>query len=302
FPHANTMFVHHAEDFGLAELYQLRGRVGRSNVQAYCYLIVPPVERLSTSALRRLQALEEFTDLGSGFRLALRDLEIRGAGNLFGLEQSGFLAQMGFEMYQQILEHAIEELRAEEFPELERRRIPVLQALKNPNVVLELPSDAFLPDTYVPADGERFHFYKRLYRAESEAAVDDILAELRDRFGILPQPAQTLLDAVRLRVYVIHTGCVRATVRSRCLRLELPPRRHKLFYRHAFPVWVDVVSRWAGAQFVQEAQRTVAEFPLSASEDALRVARLLWEELVCALNGVEVEAVGQIVEVSEEEP
>lgn len=303
FPHANTIFIHHAEKFGLAELYQLRGRVGRSNVQAYCYLIVPPVEQLSIAALRRLQALEEFSELGSGFRLALRDLEIRGAGNLFGPEQSGFIAQMGFELYQQVLEQAIEELRQEEFPELEQRRIPVLQALKNPALILDVPGEAYLPATYIPHDGERFAFYKRFYGADSEAALDDILAELQDRFGALPEPARALSEAVRLRVYLVHTGCVRATLRRHLLRLELPAQRQELFYRYAFPVWVDVVQQWRGAQFVQERQKLVAEFPLEAPEDALRVVRLLWEELVAALNGVELEAtVVRHSSVSEEVP
>ncbi len=300
FPRANTIFIHHAEDFGMAELYQLRGRVGRSNVQAYCYLVIPPVEQLSTTALRRLQALEEFTDLGSGFRLALRDLELRGAGNLFGPEQSGFIAQMGFELYQQVLERAIEELRSEEFPELPPRRVPVLQALKNPGVVLDVPGDAFLPDTYVPDDGERFHIYKRLYRAETEAEVDDIVAELQDRFGPLPPPAQGLCAAVRLRVYLIHTGCTRAIIRPQAVQLELPARRHELFYRYAFPVWVEVVNQWKGAYFVQERYRSVAYFPLEGSQDAVTLARLLWEEMVCALNGIEVEAVLQGSEMSQE--
>ncbi|GBD06234.1 Transcription-repair-coupling factor [bacterium HR21] len=300
FPHANTILIHHAEDFGLAELYQLRGRVGRSNVQAYCYLIVPPVEQLTTAALRRLQALEEFTELGSGFRLALRDLEIRGAGNLFGPEQSGFIAQMGFELYQHVLERAIEELRAEEFPELERHRVLVLQALRNPGLQLDIPGEAFLPETYVPSDGERFALYKRLYRAESEAEVEDLAAELQDRFGPLPEPARALLEAVRLRVYLVQTGCVRVLLRPERLALELPARRHELFYRHAFPVWVEVVARWEGARFVQERQRLWAEFPLAKAEDALVLARLLWEELVCALHGVEVETV--TASLSEETP
>ncbi|MEN3026153.1 MAG: transcription-repair coupling factor [Chlorobiota bacterium] len=303
FPRANTIFIHHAEDFGLAELYQLRGRVGRSNVQAYCYLIVPPVEQLTSAALRRLQALEEFTELGSGFRLALRDLEIRGAGNLFGPEQSGFLAQMGFELYQQVLERAIEELKAEEFPELGQRRIPVLKALRNPGLVLDIPGEALLPDDYVPSEGERFYFYKRLYKAEHEAAVDEVVAELRDRFGELPPAAQALTDAVRLRVYLLHTGCTRVRVRPAVLSLELPARGRELFYRYAFPVFVELVHRWSGAQFVQERQRVWVEFPLADQADAFRLARLIWEELACALHGVEVEAPLELEsEVEEEVP
>lgn len=290
FPQANTIFIHHAEDFGIAELYQLRGRVGRSNVQAYCYLIVPPLEQLTMAALRRLQALEEFTELGSGFRLALRDLEIRGAGNLFGPEQSGFIAQMGFELYQQILERAIEELRQEEgFPHA--RRIPVLQALKNPGMALEVPGEVLLPESYVPSDGERFSFYKRLYRAESELEVDEVAAELQDRFGVPPSPAQLLLMAVRLRVYLLQTGCVRAVVRPDAVQLEMPPRRHELFYRYAFPVWVGAIGHWRGAHFVQERHRMWARFPLTGFEEALSLARFLWEEMVTALNGVEIDSV-----------
>ncbi len=301
FPQANTIFIHHAEDFGMAELYQLRGRVGRSNVQAYCYLIVPPLEQLSMAALRRLQALEEFTELGSGFRLALRDLEIRGAGNLFGPEQSGFIAQMGFELYHQILERVIEELRSEEnFPQAPPRRIAVLQVLKNPGMSLDVPGEVLLPATYVPSDGERFSFYKRLYRAESELEVDEIAAELCDRFGALPPPAERLLMAVRLRVYLMQTGCTRAIVRPDVVQLELPSRRHELFYRYAFPVWVEAVTTWKGAQFVQERHRTLACFPLVRGEEALSLARFLWEEMVAALNGVEVEAVPSTSDIAEE--
>jgi transcription-repair coupling factor (superfamily II helicase) len=285
FPNANTIFIHHAEDFGLAELYQLRGRVGRSNVQAYCYLITPPLEQLSSTTLRRLQALEEFTELGSGFRLALRDLELRGAGNLFGAEQSGFIAQIGFELYQQILEQAIEELR--ESPQPQRQR-PVLELLRNPSLLLEIGEEALLPDSYVPSEVERFQFYKRLYCAQTEAEVDDIAAELRDRFGPLPPPAERLLEVVRLRVYLVHSGCVRAIWRENTLQLELPARSRELFYRYAFPVLVQLVSERAGAEFRQQRQRIFAVFPLQHRAEALELARALWEELVCALHHVTV--------------
>src|SRR5205823_602596 len=162
-PNANTIVINRAQNFGLAELYQLRGRVGRSNEQAYCYLIAPPVNQLSQDALRRLEAMEEFSDLGAGFQLAMRDLEIRGAGNLLGAEQSGFIAEIGFDLYQKTVEEAVEELKREEFHELfkddlarERRTAFGRKRLSSEDeVTVSLGLDALIPDRYIEDDAER---------------------------------------------------------------------------------------------------------------------------------------------------
>ncbi|MFN3306488.1 MAG: transcription-repair coupling factor, partial [Candidatus Kapaibacteriota bacterium] len=149
-PRANTIFIYNAHNFGLAELYQLRGRVGRTNIQAYCYLITPPLSALSKKALQRLQALEEYTDLGSGLKLALRDLEIRGAGDIFGYEQSGFINEIGYEMYQKILDEAIKELKTTEFKDLfpEQKSDEKIEYLTNDELQIEVEFDAFIPSTY----------------------------------------------------------------------------------------------------------------------------------------------------------
>lgn len=161
-PNANTIFIHNADNFGLAELYQLRGRVGRSNTQAYCNLIVPPIKKLTPTAVKRLQALEEHTDLGSGFQLAMRDMEIRGAGNLLGAEQSGFIADIGFELYQQIVEESVLELKEEEFSDLfkgildnKKKKVKV-----NQEISIDIGNDSLLPSSYIKNDTERFDYYK----------------------------------------------------------------------------------------------------------------------------------------------
>ena len=166
-PSVNTLIVNNADRFGLAELYQLRGRIGRSNVQAYAYLIAKEFSNLTRDAVRRLTAIEEFSELGSGFNLAMRDLEIRGAGNLLGKEQSGFINNMGFEMYNKVLEEAVEEAKFEEnlteqLDTLTRRKI-------EPQVTADV--DAFIPDDYISLDADRFDFYKRLSRAAAVAEM-----------------------------------------------------------------------------------------------------------------------------------
>ena len=162
-PNANTIIINRAQNFGLAELYQLRGRVGRSNTQAYCYLIVPPFQTLSAVSLRRLQAIEEFTDLGSGFQLAMRDMEIRGAGNLLGGEQSGFINEIGFDLFQKILEEAVQELRNDEFSDLFKDTKKKPNLFKNDDISIELEFDAMFPPDYIESDTERFSYYKALY-------------------------------------------------------------------------------------------------------------------------------------------
>jgi len=186
-PASNTIVVNRADRFGLAQLYQLRGRVGRERQQAYAYLLVPADGRVDEPAQRRLRALQELTELGSGFKLALRDLEIRGAGNLLGAQQHGHIAAVGFDLYSKLLAEAVRELKGE-------------PAAAHVDPVISVGADGYLPDDYVPEVNQRLALYKRLAGAATDADVEELRAELLDRFGASPEPAERLLDIVRIRV------------------------------------------------------------------------------------------------------
>jgi transcription-repair coupling factor (superfamily II helicase) len=192
-PASNTIIVNRADRFGLAQLYQLRGRVGRERQQAYCYLLVPADGRVDEAAQRRLRALQELTELGSGFKLALRDLEIRGAGNLLGAEQHGHIAAVGYDLYAKLLAEAVRELGGED------TGCPI-------EPVISVPAEGFLPDAYVPEVNQRLTLYKRLAGAASDAEVADLRAELADRFGPPPEAAERLLDVIRIRVAARAVG------------------------------------------------------------------------------------------------
>jgi len=191
-PNVNTIIIDHADKLGLAQLYQLRGRVGRSHHRAYAYLLIPPVERLTDDALKRLHAIEEFSEIGSGGRLAMRDLEIRGAGNLLGAEQTGFIDALGFDLYNKILDEAVRELKSEHEPD--RAVKPEFETK------VEIDFDAYLPDAYISSGSERVDVYKRLTEAEGLDTVDEIRKELEDRFGQLPEQVENLLHLVALKI------------------------------------------------------------------------------------------------------
>ena len=206
-PNVNTIFIYNAHTFGLAELYQLRGRVGRSNRQAYAYFIVPPLETIGTNAIRRLVAIEEFTELGSGLRLAMRDMEIRGVGNLFGKEQTGFINSIGFDMYCRILEEAIEELKREEFEDMFKEKETRVRKKIEAIVSLDIP--AYIPEHYIGWDSERFDYYRRLYEAKSVDEVDEIFGEMEDRFGRAPEEVENLIFASKVKVFAESCGISR---------------------------------------------------------------------------------------------
>jgi transcription-repair coupling factor (superfamily II helicase) len=211
-PRANTILVHRADRFGLAQLYQLRGRVGRSEQPAYAYFIVPGRESLSEEARRRLRALKEFSELGSGFRLAAADLEIRGAGEFLGTRQHGHIASLGFDLYCQMLERAVAELRGEPVPE-------------RPPVSLHLGVDIKIPESYMPDMGDRLALYKRLASATEEAEVDRLQAETEDRYGHLPPAGRNLFDLARLRLVAESAGVRSVDVADARLeiRFHAPP-------------------------------------------------------------------------------
>ncbi len=193
-PNVNTIIINRADQFGLSQLYQLRGRVGRSDRQAYAYLIVPPQERLNETALKRLYAIEEFDDLGSGLKIAMRDLEIRGAGNLLGHQQSGFINAVGYDLYQKILQEAVEQLQAQTLPEtILQDRMPVVDA------AVDVDADTYLPDEYIQAPNEKVVIYHRLLHAPDIRTIDALVKELRDRFGPLPPEALTLIEMVKIK-------------------------------------------------------------------------------------------------------
>jgi len=186
-PAANTILINHAERFGLADLYQLRGRVGRGSYQAYAYLLIPSDLALSPDAMRRLRAIQELSELGSGFKLAIRDLEIRGAGNLLGPSQSGQIAAVGLEFYTQLMEKAVKELKGEE----------VVEEI-TPEIHFLLP--AFIPEDYVEDPSERLSLYRRLSLSRSDEEVDTIREELVDRFGKLPLEVFHLLEVIKVKI------------------------------------------------------------------------------------------------------
>jgi len=194
-PQVNTLIVERADLLGLAQLYQLRGRVGRSSQRAYAYLFHPSDRILTEEAYRRLEAIGEATDLGSGFHLALRDLEIRGAGSILGEVQSGHIAAVGFDLYAELVAEAVSRLEGTELVSKEVREVRI-----------ELPMDAHLPDDYVPEQSLRLEAYRRLATAADQVAVDDVTSEWTDRFGPLPPAATALIDIARLRVEALRVG------------------------------------------------------------------------------------------------
>ncbi len=229
-PNVNTIIINNAHNFGLSELHQLRGRVGRSNRKAFCYLTVPPGLPLSPDARRRLDAIESFSDLGSGIYIAMQDLDIRGAGNLLGAEQSGFIADLGYETYQKILREAVTELRNEEFPELADAADSndggfVAECAVETDLELLLPSD------YVAQAGERINLYKELDKIEREEELVQFEEHLRDRFGQIPEAARELLRVPRLRWLARRLGIEKVVLKQGSMITYFVGDDNKAYYQ-----------------------------------------------------------------------
>ena len=203
---ANTIFIHNANNFGLSDLHQMRGRVGRSNKKAFCYFITPPYEVMTTEARKRIEALEQFTELGSGFNIAMKDLEIRGAGDLLGGEQSGFINEIGFETYQKILSEAIEELKENEFKELYDEVEGDKEKVYVKEMQLDTDFELLFPDDYINNITERLNLYTQLNDVEDEEGLQEFEAQLVDRFGELPEPVVDLMNSVRVKWIATHIG------------------------------------------------------------------------------------------------
>ncbi|MCB0519672.1 MAG: transcription-repair coupling factor [Lewinellaceae bacterium] len=223
-PNANTMIINDAHLFGLSDLHQLRGRIGRSNKKAFCYLFCPPTSVLTHDARKRLKTIEEFSDLGSGFEIAMRDLDIRGAGNLLGAEQSGFIADIGYETFQRILEEAVQELKETDFKDLFKEEFDKKKSYVR-DVVIDTDVEMLIPDDYVSAVQERLSLYTALDQIETEEELIKFGEQLRDRFGKIPEQVKELFDGLRLRWVARELGFERIILKNgklRCYFVENP--------------------------------------------------------------------------------
>ena len=214
-PNANTIIINEAQNYGLSELHQLRGRVGRKNKKAFCYLLTPPPNTLSDTARKRLRAIEEFSDIGSGFNIAMRDLDIRGAGNLLGAEQSGFISDIGYEMYQKILEEAIAEINQKQLSTEEIDGNEDYDFVKD--CVIETDMELLLPDTYIASSGERYALYKELNSLSKDAELDEFRHKLTDRFGEIPPQTEELIKTILLRRLAKKVGFEKIVLKQKKL-------------------------------------------------------------------------------------
>lgn len=230
-PTVNTIIVNRADKFGLAELHQLRGRVGRSNRQAYAYFLVPSTQGLTKKALKRLQAVEEHSEIGAGFNLSMRDLEIRGAGNLLGKEQSGFIEEIGFDLYIKLINEAVDELRLNEFKET-FKSLP--KSIEKSDTKIETSFEIGIPEFYIPDQADRLSFYTELFSAESIEDINEVKNEMLDRFGSLPEMVNRLILAASLKYYASFALFEKIIIGRKIISIILPPGDKEEYYKNKF--------------------------------------------------------------------
>jgi transcription-repair coupling factor (superfamily II helicase) len=230
-PNANTIIINRAHMFGLSDLHQMRGRVGRSNKKAFCYLLTPMLSMLTADARKRLNTLEEFSELGDGFKVAMRDLDIRGAGNLLGAEQSGFINDLGYELYHNILDEAIKELKETEFRELFTHDLQssVLDLPKD--CVIETDLEILIPDYYVSNISERLNLYSTLDNIKDEEGLTAFSFSIIDRFGPMPDPVKQLIETVRLRWAAENTGFEKLALKNGIMKGHFLPAERESYYK-----------------------------------------------------------------------
>jgi transcription-repair coupling factor (superfamily II helicase) len=229
-PNANTMFIHNAQNFGLSDLHQMRGRVGRSNKKAFCYFLTPPLSAMSSDAQKRIQTIEQFSALGSGIQIAMKDLEIRGAGDLLGGEQSGFINEIGFETYQKILQEAIDELKENEFKSLYQDEQSDSLKTYVKEVQIDTDLEVYLPDDYINIVKERLALYQKLSTLKNQEELNDFETQLIDRFGPLPEEAKELIESVRLKWIATQLGMERLLIKKKsCICYFLADQQSAFF-------------------------------------------------------------------------
>ena len=247
-PNANTIIINHAHMFGLSDLHQMRGRVGRSNRKAFCYLLTPPSIGLSSESRKRLSALEEFSDLGDGFKVAMRDLDIRGAGNLLGAEQSGFISDLGFEMYHKILDEAVQELKDNEFKDLFVKDLTKEAAkVVARDCTIETDMEILIPDKYVSNISERIGLYAKLDSIKNEEKLQEFITNVSDRFGAMPEAVKDLVETVRLRWQAEQLGFEKVVMKNEVMKCYFMPSENEAYFQS--PIFGKIIA------FVQQRPR-----------------------------------------------
>lgn len=283
-PNVNTIIINNANMYGLSELYQLRGRVGRSDSQAYAYFISPPVGKLTKTAIRRLQAIEEYSDLGSGFNLAMRDMEIRGVGNLLGKDQSGFISQIGFETFIDIIDEAVAELKENEFKDLFKdeeslKKIgdKISKKVETVNTIFESDLNALIPKDYIENDTERLNIYKKLYEISEIHNLTPLKDELEDRFGKFGSEVKNLFKQIELKIIATNIGLEKITINDKIITLYFPFNKgHKIFDSEFFNHIIEKLSSTKSNKyrFINDDDRLIIEIILDTSEDEGRLKEL----------------------------
>ena len=277
---ANTIIVNDAHHFGLSDLHQMRGRVGRSNKKAFCYLLAPPLSSLSQDARRRLEALETFSELGSGFNLSMQDLDMRGAGNLLGAEQSGFMEDLGFETYQKILTQAVTELKNDEFSDMYQEEMASGKKITGDEFVddcaVESDLEMFFPDQYVPSSSERMLLYRELDNITNDDDLERYKANLRDRFGEIPREGIELLQVVPLRRFGKALGFEKIILKNRILQMQFVSNPMSAYYKsEAFEKALAYIGKNARRCNIKESRgkRYMTVNNINTVEDAVEVLR-----------------------------
>ena len=271
----NTIIINDAHHYGLSDLHQLRGRVGRTNKKAFCYLLAPPMSSLTDEARKRLRAIEEFSDLGSGFNIAMRDLDIRGAGNILGAEQSGFISEIGFDMYQKILDEAILELKEQDFKDVFKEELPG-GYVKDCQIETDL--EIMIPDHYITNITERLNLYKELDSMETEEELVAFRDRLNDRFGAVPEQTLALLDAIRLRRLARNIGFEKLVLRNGRLTCYFPENEESPYFQSSqFSAILEYIkNNPPDCRMKEEKNRLILVFRSIASvPDALKVLSTL---------------------------
>jgi transcription-repair coupling factor (superfamily II helicase) len=244
-PNANTIIINQAHMFGLSDLHQMRGRVGRSNKKAFCYLLTPPASLLTSDSRKRLATLEEFSELGDGFKVAMRDLDIRGAGNLLGGEQSGFINDLGFDTYHKILDDAIQELKETDFKELFKDELAQKAKLIVQDCIIETDLEILIPETYVNNTSERLQLYSRLDNIKDEVQLLQLVEEIKDRFGPIPESVQELINSVRLRWLGEKLGFEKLSLKGEKMRAYFVSNNDSYFNSEVFGSILSFVQKHA---------------------------------------------------------